>query len=250
MTISFEGQVALVTGAGNGLGRSHALELAKRGAKVIVNDFGGARDGTGGSLSPAETVVEEIVNAGGEAMANGANVALYDDCEAMVEDAISKWGRVDVLVNNAGFAGKGPELNPQIARSTLDVNYRGVRDLTQALQPSFARGARIVNISSGMGVLDPSYDDAVRDARLLMRWACGLDGAGLALAMDTAPAPEQAEAFAAGIARRAARAPGRYDRVGRGRKGGSPDPWRRERFRLDRPPRCRSSRPRRPRSRR
>ena len=68
MTISFDGQVAIVTGAGNGLGKSHALELAKRGAKVVVNDFGGARDGTGGSLSAAEEVVAEITEAGGEAM--------------------------------------------------------------------------------------------------------------------------------------------------------------------------------------
>ena len=103
MTISFEGQVAIVTGAGNGLGKSHALELGRRGAKVVVNDFGGARDGTGGSLSPAEAVVEEIIAAGGEAIANGANVANYDDCEAMVADAVSKWGRVDVLINNAGI---------------------------------------------------------------------------------------------------------------------------------------------------
>ncbi len=103
MTISFEGQVAIVTGAGNGLGKSHALELGRRGAKVVVNDFGGARDGTGGSLSPAEAVVEEIIAAGGEAIANGANVANYEDCEAMVADAVAKWGRVDVLINNAGI---------------------------------------------------------------------------------------------------------------------------------------------------
>ncbi|MEO0327421.1 MAG: SDR family NAD(P)-dependent oxidoreductase [Pseudomonadota bacterium] len=103
MTISFEGQVAIVTGAGNGLGKSHALELGRRGAKVVVNDFGGARDGTGGSLSPAEEVVQEIVDAGGEAMANGANVADFAQCEQMVADALSKWGRIDVLINNAGI---------------------------------------------------------------------------------------------------------------------------------------------------
>ncbi len=103
MTISFDGQVAIVTGAGNGLGKSHALELGKRGAKVVVNDFGGARDGTGGSLSPAEEVVRQIVDAGGEAIANGANVANVGDCNAMVADALSKWGRVDVLINNAGI---------------------------------------------------------------------------------------------------------------------------------------------------
>ena len=103
MTITFEGQVAIVTGAGNGLGRSHALELGRRGAKVVVNDFGGARDGTGGELGPAEKVAQEIIENGGEAMANGANVASFSDCEKMVEDAVAKWGRVDVLINNAGI---------------------------------------------------------------------------------------------------------------------------------------------------
>ncbi len=103
MTIRFDGQVAIVTGAGNGLGKSHALELARRGAKVVVNDFGGARDGSGGSLSPAEEVVREIEVAGGEAMANGANVASFADCEKMVAGAVEKWGRVDILINNAGI---------------------------------------------------------------------------------------------------------------------------------------------------
>ena len=103
MTISFDGQVAIVTGAGNGLGRSHALELGKRGAKVVVNDFGGARDGTGGEMGPAEKVAQEIIDAGGEAIANGANVANYSDCEAMAAQAMEKWGRIDVLINNAGI---------------------------------------------------------------------------------------------------------------------------------------------------
>jgi len=78
MAIRFDGRVAIVTGAGNGLGRAHALGLASRGAKVVVNDFGGARDGTGGSLSPAETVVEEIRKAGGTAMADGADVSNFE----------------------------------------------------------------------------------------------------------------------------------------------------------------------------
>ncbi|MBL4890593.1 MAG: SDR family oxidoreductase [Rhizobiaceae bacterium] len=104
MTIEFNGQVAIVTGAGNGLGKSHALELAKRGAKVVVNDFGGARDGgSDGSLSPAEATVAEIEAAGGEAIANGANVISFEDCEKMVAQAVEKWGRVDVLINNAGI---------------------------------------------------------------------------------------------------------------------------------------------------
>lgn len=103
MTISFEGKVAIVTGAGNGLGRSHALELAKRGAKVVVNDLGGARDGSGTSSEASQEVVRLIEEMGGAAISNGANVANYDEVQAMVQQAMDKWGRVDVLINNAGI---------------------------------------------------------------------------------------------------------------------------------------------------
>ena len=103
MTIRFDGRVAIVTGAGNGLGRAHALGLAGRGAKVVVNDFGGARDGTGGSMTPAESVVEEIREAGGTAMADGADISNFEQVQAMVERATRKWGRVDLLCANAGI---------------------------------------------------------------------------------------------------------------------------------------------------
>lgn len=103
MSIRFDNRVAIVTGAGNGIGKSHALALAALGAKVVVNDLGGSRDGSGGSLSAAETVVQEIKAKGGDAMANGANVAKFDEVQAMVEDARKKWGRVDIVVNNAGI---------------------------------------------------------------------------------------------------------------------------------------------------
>ena len=103
MTIRFDGRVAIVTGAGNGLGRAHALGLAKLGAKVVVNDFGGARDGTGGSLTAAETVVEEIRASGGTAMADGADVSNFEQVTAMVEKATKEWGSVDVLCANAGI---------------------------------------------------------------------------------------------------------------------------------------------------
>src|SRR3982074_2767802 len=92
MAIRFDGRVAIVTGAGNGLGRAHALGLASRGAKVVVNDFGGARDGTGGSLTPAETVVEEIRKAGGTAMADGADVSKFGQVTAMGERATPEGG--------------------------------------------------------------------------------------------------------------------------------------------------------------
>jgi len=103
MSINFEGRVAIVTGAANGLGRSHALSLAKLGAKVVVNDFGGARDGTGGSSEAAEKVVAEIKAAGGEAIANGADVSSEEQVDAMVKQTLDQWGRIDILVNNAGI---------------------------------------------------------------------------------------------------------------------------------------------------
>lgn len=103
MSVSFEGRVAIVTGAGNGLGRSHALELARRGARVVVNDLGGARDGSGTSSAASREVVAEIEAMGGEAIAHGANVANYGEVQDMVQQAMAKWGRVDILINNAGI---------------------------------------------------------------------------------------------------------------------------------------------------
>lgn len=103
MAIRFDGRVAIITGAGNGLGKAHALGLASRGAKVVVNDFGGARDGSGGSLSPAEAVVEEIRKAGGTAIADGADVSNFEQVTAMVERATREWGSVDLLCANAGI---------------------------------------------------------------------------------------------------------------------------------------------------
>jgi len=101
--MDFKGRVAIVTGAGGGLARQHALALAARGARVLVNDLGGARDGSGGSVSAAEAVVNEMRAAGGEAMANGASVTDFGAVQAMVQQAVDAWGRVDILVNNAGI---------------------------------------------------------------------------------------------------------------------------------------------------
>ena len=103
MAISFKDRVVIVTGAGAGLGRCHALEFARRGAKVVVNDLGGKVDGSGGSSEAAQKVVEEIKALGAEAIANGASVSDRAGAETIVADAINKWGRVDVVVNNAGI---------------------------------------------------------------------------------------------------------------------------------------------------
>jgi NAD(P)-dependent dehydrogenase (short-subunit alcohol dehydrogenase family) len=101
--INFNGRVAIITGAGAGLGRQYALELAKRGAKVVVNDLGGSRDGSGQGTSAADKVVDEIKAGGGEALANYDNVALVEGGENIVKAAVEKFGKVDILVNNAGI---------------------------------------------------------------------------------------------------------------------------------------------------
>src|SRR3981081_699393 len=127
MAIRFDGRVAIVTGAGNGLGRAHALGLAARGAKVVVNDFGGARDGTGGSLTPAETVVEEIRKADGTAMADGADVSNFEQVKAMVERATKEWGSVDLMCANAGILRDKSFAKMEIAdfAKVLDVHLTG-----------------------------------------------------------------------------------------------------------------------------
>jgi NAD(P)-dependent dehydrogenase (short-subunit alcohol dehydrogenase family) len=127
MTIRFDGRVAIVTGAGNGLGRAHAIGLASRGAKVVVNDFGGGRDGSGGSLTPAETVVEEIRKAGGVAIADGADVSRFEQVQAMVDHATSEWGSVDLLCANAGILRDKSFAKMEVAdfAKVLDVHLNG-----------------------------------------------------------------------------------------------------------------------------
>src|SRR5438477_8080544 len=127
MTIRFDGRVAIVTGAGNGRGRPHALGLAGGGAKVVVNEFGGARDGSGGSLTPAENVVEEIRKSGGVAMADGADVSNFEQVKAMVARATREWGSVDLLCANAGILRDKSFAKMEIADFTrvLDVHLMG-----------------------------------------------------------------------------------------------------------------------------
>lgn len=135
MTIRYDGQVAIVTGAGNGLGRSHALALASRGAKVVVNDLGGAVDGSGSSSQAALEVVRTIEAAGGEAIANGANVADLNQVEAMVAQTIEKWGRVDILVNNAGILRDKSfvKMTMEDFKLVVDVHLIGSANCTKAV---------------------------------------------------------------------------------------------------------------------
>ena len=135
MTIRYDGQVAIVTGAGNGLGRSHAIQLAARGAKVVVNDLGGTVDGSGGGSTASQAVVAEIEAAGGEAMAHGANVADFEQVQDMVAKTMERLGRVDILVNNAGILrdksfGKG---SLEDFKLVLDVHLMGSVNCTKAV---------------------------------------------------------------------------------------------------------------------
>ncbi len=125
--IRFDGQVVIVTGAGGGLGRSHALEFARRGAKVVVNDLGGSVDGSGGSSAAADAVVAEIKAAGGEAMADGASVTNDAGVAAMVERTMAAWGRIDVLICNAGILRDKSFSKMELADFTavMDVHLMG-----------------------------------------------------------------------------------------------------------------------------
>ena len=135
MSIRYDGKVAIVTGAGQGLGCSHALELAKRGAEVVVNDLGGSVDGSGAGSEAAQSVVAEIEAAGGEAIANGANVAKFDEVQAMVQQTMDQWGRVDILVNNAGILRDKSFAKGDLDdfRLVLDVHLMGTVNCTKAV---------------------------------------------------------------------------------------------------------------------
>jgi NAD(P)-dependent dehydrogenase (short-subunit alcohol dehydrogenase family) len=156
MSLDFSGRVAIVTGAGGGLGRQHALALAARGAKVVVNDLGSTTDGSGGSSAAALAVVDEIRAAGGEAIANGCSVTDVAGVQAMVDEAVKAWGRVDILVNNAGvlrdksFA----KMTLEDFRFVLEVHLMGSVVCTKAVWPLMqAQGyGRIVMTTSSTGL--------------------------------------------------------------------------------------------------
>ena len=154
--IDFQGRVAIVTGAGNGLGRQHALALAARGAKVLVNDLGGSRDGSGGSVSAAQAVVDEIVAAGGQALANGASVTDFEAVQAMVQQAVDAWGRVDILVNNAGILRDKSFAKMELAdfRLVIDVHLMGAVHCTKAVWAIMnqQKYGRIVMTTSSSGL--------------------------------------------------------------------------------------------------
>ena len=156
MELDFKGRVAIVTGAGGGLGRQHALALAARGAKVLVNDLGGTLDGSGGSASAAQAVADEIRAAGGEALANGASVTDFAAVQAMVRQAVDAWGRVDILVNNAGILRDKSfaKMDMEDFALVVQVHLMGAAHCCKAVWPHMVeqKYGRIVMTTSSTGL--------------------------------------------------------------------------------------------------
>jgi NAD(P)-dependent dehydrogenase (short-subunit alcohol dehydrogenase family) len=155
--LGYDGKVAIITGAGGGLGREHALLLASRGARIVVNDLGGSVSGEGGDAGPAQRVAKEINDAGGEAVADGNSVSTPEGGEAVVKTAIDSFGRVDILINNAGILRDKTfhNMTPDLLNPVLDVHLKGAFYVTR---PAWIRMreqsyGRVVNTSSNSGLL-------------------------------------------------------------------------------------------------
>ncbi len=154
--LTYDGKVAVITGAGGGLGRQHALLLASRGALVVVNDLGGSVDGTGENASAAQKVVDEIVAAGGEAVANHDSVSTPEGGEGIIQTAIDAYGRVDIVINNAGILRDKTfhNMTPDLVDSVIEVHLKGAFNVTR---PAWIRMreqgyGRIVSTSSAAGI--------------------------------------------------------------------------------------------------
>jgi NAD(P)-dependent dehydrogenase (short-subunit alcohol dehydrogenase family) len=155
--IRFDGRVAVITGAGGGLGRTYALELARRGAQVVVNDLGGSADGTGRGSVMADAVVKEITEAGGQAVANYDSVADPKGGEAIIQTALDSFGKVDIVINNAGILRDKTfaKLTPEELEIVLDVHLKGAFFVTQpAFRVMKDNGyGRVVFTASNAGIL-------------------------------------------------------------------------------------------------
>ncbi len=154
--LGFDGKVAIITGAGGGLGRQHALMLAERGALIVVNDLGGSVDGTGSDKGAAQLVVDEITAAGGEAVANTDSVATPEGGKAIVQSAVDAFGKVDILVNNAGILRDKAfhNMDPELIDPVIDVHLRGAFNVTQPAWLIMREQGygRIVSTSSAAGI--------------------------------------------------------------------------------------------------
>jgi NAD(P)-dependent dehydrogenase (short-subunit alcohol dehydrogenase family) len=184
MSLRFDGRVAIVTGAGGGLGRRHALALAGRGAKVVVNDLGGSLDGAGGGATAAERVAQEIRAAGGEALASGASVTDFSAIEAMVAAAMAEWGRVDILVNNAGILRDKSFSKMELAdfRAVVDVHLMGAVHCTKAVweimrQQQYGRIVMTTSSSGLYGNFGQSNYGAAKMALVGLMQTLALEGA-------------------------------------------------------------------------
>jgi len=164
-----KGKVAIVTGAGRGIGRSHALALAAEGAAIVVNDLGVASDGSGTDQSPAQQVADEIKQAGGDAIASYGNVTVLEDCQKTVQDAVDKWGRVDILINNAGVLrdrmvfNMSPEEWDIVIKTHLYGHFNCIR--AAASQMRSQRSGFIVNTSSesGLGQMGQANNSSAKE---------------------------------------------------------------------------------------
>lgn len=155
--LGYDGKVAIITGAGGGLGRSHALELARRGARIVVNDLGGSVDGSGGDAGPAAKVVAEIEAAGGEAVADTNSVSTPEGGAAIVQSAVDAFGTVDIVVNNAGILRDKSfhNMTPELLNAVLDVHLKGAFNVTQPAWIIMREKGygRIISTSSSAGIL-------------------------------------------------------------------------------------------------
>jgi NAD(P)-dependent dehydrogenase (short-subunit alcohol dehydrogenase family) len=154
--LGFDGKVAIITGAGGGLGKQHALSLASRGALVVVNDLGGAVDGSGSSTGPAQAVVDEIKAAGGDAVADTNSVATPEGGEAIVQTAIDTFGRIDIVINNAGILRDKTfhNMTPDLLDPVLGVHLKGAFNVTRPawVHMREQQYGRVISTSSAAGV--------------------------------------------------------------------------------------------------
>ncbi len=186
--LRFDGQVAIVTGAGRGLGREYALMLAARGARVVVNDFACRPDGAPGGANPADEVVRAIEQAGGTAVA--APYSVTDQAAAIVDTAISTYGQLDILVNNAGISGGGwfAEIPPADWQRMIDTHLDGTVAVTRAAWPHLARGGqgRIVNSSSNASFGAPftSHYSTAKSAMIGFTRSLAMEGAASNIAVN------------------------------------------------------------------
>jgi len=203
MAIGFEGKVAIVTGAGGGLGRAHALALAQRGAKVVVNDIGGGE--ATDAAWPADLVVEEIQSFGGEALANHCDVTDEASVLEMVAETIATWGRVDILINNAGILRDKSFAKIEISdfRKVIDVHLMGSVNCTKAVWPHMVKQGygRILMTTSGSGIygnFGQSNYGAAKSALVGLMNVLAIEGAGKGILVN-ALAPTAATAMTDGL---------------------------------------------------